>query len=95
MTRSNEVVTVPKKRRVPLRRCVGCNDRKDKRELIRIVRSSEGEIHVDETGKQQGRGAYICPDENCLKQARKKKGLEHSLKCKISDEIYGLLQEEL
>lgn len=84
-----------KKRRAPLRRCVGCNDRKDKRELIRVVRSPTGEIHLDDTGKRPGRGAYICPDEICLKQAIKRKGLEHSLKCSIDDEIYNTLQGEL
>lgn len=84
-----------KKRRVPLRRCVGCNDRKEKRELIRVVRSPNGEIFLDETGKRQGRGAYICPHKDCLEAARKRKGLEHSLKCTISDAIYELLRQQL
>lgn len=86
---------MPKKKRIPLRRCVGCNDRKEKRELIRIVRSPEGKIQLDESGKKPGRGAYLCPDRNCLKTARKKKGLEYSLKCSIGDAVYEMLQEEL
>lgn len=84
-----------KKRRVPLRKCVGCDERKDKRELIRVVRSPTGEIHLDATGKRPGRGAYICPDHTCLNQAMKRKGLEHSLKCRIDEDIYNLLHQEL
>ncbi len=86
---------MPKKKRVPLRRCVGCDDRKEKRELIRVVRSPQGEIHLDSTGKRPGRGAYMCPELDCLKKAVKRKGLEHSLKCSISASIYTLLQEEM
>ena len=62
-------------RKIPMRKCIGCNTSKDKRELIRVVRNAEGEISIDTTGKKPGRGAYICKDKNCLKLARKGKHL--------------------
>lgn len=82
-------------RKIPQRRCIGCNQQKDKRELIRIVRNREGEISVDLTGKKPGRGAYICKDVNCLKLARKGKRLEKAFDCPISDEIYRRLEQEI
>ncbi|MGM9524947.1 MAG: RNase P modulator RnpM [Peptococcaceae bacterium] len=84
---------MPKK--VPQRTCMGCQAKKDKRELVRIVRSPEGEISVDPTGKKPGRGAYICPDLECLNKVVKSKRLERSLETAISAELYEKLKEQL
>ena len=84
---------MPKK--VPQRTCMGCQAKKEKRELVRIVRSPEGEISVDMTGKKPGRGAYICPDLDCLNKVVKSKRLERSLETAISQEIYESLKEQL
>ncbi len=82
-------------KKVPLRMCVGCGEMKDKRELTRIVKSKEGEISLDPTGKKSGRGAYICPSPECLKKARKSRRIEKSFASKIPDEVYDALEEEL
>lgn len=82
-------------RKIPQRSCMGCQAKKDKRELVRIVRSPEGEITVDLTGKKPGRGAYICPDLECLNKVVKSKRLERSLETTISEEIYETLKEQL
>ncbi len=84
---------MPKK--VPQRTCMGCQAKKEKRELVRIVRSPEGEISVDMTGKKPGRGAYICPNLECLNKVVKSKRLERSLETAISQEIYEMLKEQL
>lgn len=84
-----------RQRRVPMRQCTGCGERKDKRELIRIIRTPEDEIAVDFTGKKNGRGAYICNLASCLQLARKRKSLERSLKVAIPEEIYDKLEEEM
>jgi len=84
-----------KTKKIPLRKCLGCNEQKTKQELIRIVRNKEGEVSVDFHGKANGRGAYICPDIKCLEKAKKKKSLERAFKCQISDEIYEKLFEEM
>ena len=84
---------MPKK--TPQRTCMGCQAKKDTRELVRIVRSPEGEISVDLTGKKPGRGAYICPDIECLNKVVKSKRLERSLETSISQEIYESLKEQL
>lgn len=84
---------MPKK--VPQRTCMGCQAKKEKRELVRIVRSPEGEILVDMTGKKPGRGAYICPDLECLNKVVKSKRLERSLETAISQEVYESLKEQL
>ena len=84
---------MPKK--VPQRTCMGCQAKKEKRELVRIVRSPEGEISVDMTGKKPGRGAYICADLECLNKVVKSKRLERSLETAISQEIYESLKEQL
>ncbi len=75
-------------KKIPQRTCMGCNEKKDKNQLIRIVKNKENEINVDKTGKMQGRGAYICNDEKCLEKVMKSKRLEKVLEIKISDEIY-------
>ena len=75
--------------------CLGCNEMKPKKELIRVVRSPEGEISLDTTGKKSGRGAYVCPNAECLRLARKSRKLEKSLSCRISDEVYDNMEREL
>lgn len=84
-----------KKRKVPLRKCLGCNEQKDKRELIRVVKNKEGDIHLDTTGKAHGRGAYICPDPECMEKAIKRKSLERAFSVKIDEAIYEKLREEI
>ena len=76
----------------PQRTCMGCNSKKDKKELIRIVKNKENEISIDRTGKQEGRGAYICDDIQCLEKVIKSKRLEKILDSKISEEIYENLR---
>ena len=76
----------------PQRTCMGCNSKKDKKDLIRIVKNKENEIHIDTTGKQEGRGAYLCKDEQCLEKVMKSKRLEKILDTKISEEIYENLR---
>ena len=82
-------------KKIPLRKCIGCNTSKDKRELIRVVRNAEGEISIDTTGKKPGRGAYICKDAACLKLAKKGKKLDRAFDVAISEEIYARLEQEL
>ncbi len=82
-------------RKKPLRKCIGCNEMKDKRTLVRIVRNKEGEISVDFTGKKPGRGAYICKDVACLDQAQKAKRIERAFSTKIEPEIYDEIRREL
>jgi predicted RNA-binding protein YlxR (DUF448 family) len=84
-----------KTRKPPVRMCSGCGERKLKKELVRVVRSPEGEISLDATGKKSGRGAYICNDPACLKKARKARRLERSFSCQIPEEIYQRLEGEL
>ena len=79
----------------PIRRCTGCGEHFPKKELIRVVRSPEGEIFLDLTGKKSGRGAYICKRADCLKKARRAKRLESTLECSIPDAVYDRLNEEL
>lgn len=76
----------------PSRRCMGCNESKEKNELIRIVRTVDGNVEIDLTGKKNGRGAYLCKDENCLNSVVKSKRLEKILEVKIPDEIYESLR---
>ena len=78
-----------------MRQCVGCREMKSKRDLIRVIRTSEEEILIDTTGRKNGRGAYICPKRECLEQAIKSKGLERSLKIAIPKEIYKDFEKEL
>ena len=82
-------------RKIPQRKCIGCNNSKDKKELIRVVRNAEGEISIDMTGKKPGRGAYICNDIKCLKAAIKGKKLEKAFETSISAEIYARLEQEI
>lgn len=82
-------------KKIPMRMCLGCGEMKPKKELIRAVKSPEGEISLDLSGKKSGRGAYICRDINCLKLARKAKRFEKSFECRISDEVYDTMEREL
>ena len=84
-----------KAKKLPRRHCAGCGEEKNKLELLRIVRTPEGEILLDDTGKKAGRGAYLCRDVACLRKAQKAKRVEHALKCRIPDEIYEALALEL
>ena len=82
-------------KKVPIRRCTGCKEGKPKKELVRVVKSPDGEISIDLTGKKSGRGAYICRDINCLKAAQKSRGLERTLECAISPDIYERLLQQI
>lgn len=82
-------------KKLPVRRCVGCNTQKPKKELVRIVRSPEGEVSVDLTGKKSGRGAYLCASAACLAKARKAKRLERAFGVPVPDEVFTRLTEEL
>ncbi|MCH4890907.1 YlxR family protein [Acidaminobacter sp. JC074] len=84
-----------KTRKVPLRKCLGCNEQKDKRELIRVVKNKDGEIFMDLTGKANGRGAYICKSLECYEKAYKRKALERALQTKIEEEVYESMRKEL
>ena len=84
-----------KVKKIPVRQCLGCNEHKPKAELIRVVRSPEGEISLDTRGKKSGRGAYICHNVKCLNKARKSKRIERALDCEIPDEIYDAMEAEL
>ena len=84
---------MPKK--IPLRQCVGCREMKPKKELIRVVRSPEGDVSLDFKGKLPGRGAYVCRDAQCLERAIRQKGLERSFQAAIPAEVYDSLRKEL
>ena len=82
-------------KKVPLRRCAGCNEQKAKKEFVRVVRTPEGNIVLDETGKQNGRGVYLCPQKSCLLKAKKAKRLERNLDVAIPEEIWAMLEEKM
>lgn len=82
------------KKKTPMRQCVGCNEMKNKKEMMRVLRTSDGSIELDTTGKKNGRGAYLCMTKECLLKARKNKGLERSFKMKIPDELYENMERE-
>lgn len=84
-----------KPRKIPQRQCVGCREMKDKRVLLRIVRTPEGEILLDSTGKKSGRGTYVCPDPECLKKARRSKALERAFDTAIPPEVYDALEGQM
>lgn len=83
------------KRKIPMRQCVGCRQMFPKRELVRIVRSPEGEISLDYKGKKPGRGAYVCHDKECLQKAKKSRGLERAFECAVPPEVYEALCAEM
>ena len=82
-------------KKVPMRQCIGCCEMKNKREMLRILKTTEGEITIDATGKKNGRGAYICASKECFEKAVKNRGLERSFKMSISKEVYENLEKEL
>lgn len=82
-------------KKVPLRKCIGCNEMKNKKEMIRVIRTPEDQVVLDATGKKNGRGAYLCFSKECLAKAVKSKGLERSLKMPIPQEVYESLEREL
>ena len=82
-------------KKIPQRQCMGCRERKSKKELIRVVRCTDGTVQLDFSGKLNGRGAYICPDAECLKKAQKAKSLDRSLEVPIPDEVYDRLTKEI
>lgn len=86
---------MPKVRKVPQRMCVGCREMKPKKELLRVVKSPQGDIALDPTGKKPGRGAYICLDGECLKKARKQKSLSRALDTSIEEGVYDQLAARL
>ena len=81
-------------KKIPLRKCVGCNEMKSKKEMLRVLRTTEEEIVLDTTGKMNGRGAYLCKNAECLKKAIKHKGLERSFKMEIDTNVYEKLEKE-
>lgn len=82
-------------KKMPMRMCIGCHENKPKKELIRIVKSPEGEISLDFTGKKPGRGAYLCQDAGCLELARKQRRIEKSFSCRVSPEVYEVMKNAL
>ena len=84
-----------KKKKIPERQCLGCNEHKPKLELLRVVREPSGEISLDFTGKKSGRGAYICKSTKCLRKARKSGRIGKSLGCEIPEEVYDRMETEL
>lgn len=84
-----------KQKKIPQRQCLGCREMKDKKVLIRVVRSPEGAISLDFKGKLPGRGAYVCPDGECLKKARKSRALERAFETAIPAEVYELLEQQM
>ncbi len=84
-----------KSKKIPMRKCVACQEMKPKKELLRVVRTPEKEIEIDQKGKKSGRGAYICVDLACLELAKKRKSLERALEVAISEEMYGQLKLEI
>ena len=82
-------------KKIPQRQCMGCRERKSKRDLIRVVRGPDGNVSLDFSGKAPGRGAYLCPDPQCLQKAIKSKALDRSLEVTIPQEVYQRLQKEM
>ena len=82
-------------KKIPQRQCTGCRERKAKRDMIRVVRMTDGNVSLDFSGKLNGRGAYICPDPACLQKARKAKALERSLETEVPELVYERLNKEL
>lgn len=84
-----------KTKKIPMRMCLGCGEMRPKRELIRVVKSKEGDISLDLTGKKSGRGAYICKSVECFEKARKARKFERSFSCMIGEDIYNSMEGEL
>ena len=82
-------------KKIPLRHCIGCGEMKNKREMIRILKTAEGEIVLDATGRKNGRGAYLCPSMDCFLKAKKSRGLDRSFKMAVPAEVYERLEKEM
>ena len=82
-------------KKIPMRQCMGCRERKAKKEMIRVVRTTEGNVTLDFSGKLNGRGAYVCPDMECLKKAMKSKALDRCLEVTIPEDVYARLEREM
>ena len=82
-------------KKIPMRKCLGCMEQKPKKELVRVVKSANGDISLDLTGKKNGRGAYICPNVSCLEKAKKAKRIERAFECTIPAEVYEAMESEL
>lgn len=86
---------MPRVKKIPQRQCVGCREMKDKKALIRVVKSPEGQVSLDTVGRKPGRGAYVCPDPECLRKARKSRALERAFETQIPSEVYDAMEQEL
>ncbi|MET0018217.1 DUF448 domain-containing protein [Oscillibacter sp.] len=86
---------MPKVKKIPQRQCVGCREMKEKKTLIRVVKSPEGEVSLDEKGRKPGRGAYVCPNVECLRKARKSRALERAFEAQIPPEVYDAMERQL
>lgn len=86
---------MPKVKKIPQRQCVGCREMRDKKALLRVVKSPEGDVSLDFKGKKPGRGAYVCPDAACMKKARKTRALERALSVQIPAEVYDAMETEI
>lgn len=84
-----------KKKKIPTRQCLGCGEHRPKPELLRVVRDPQGVVSLDFTGKKSGRGAYICKNVACLRQAQRRRSLAHNLECEIPDEVLTALEAQL
>ena len=82
-------------KKIPQRQCMGCRERREKRQMIRVVRTPEGNVNLDFSGKMNGRGAYICPNPECLKKALRSKALDRSLEVTIPEDVYARLEKEM
>lgn len=82
-------------KKIPMRKCVGCQEMKEKKSLIRVVKTAEGDLILDDTGKKNGRGAYICRSIECFKKEKKTKALERSLGVSVSEQVYEELEKEM
>ena len=82
-------------KKIPQRQCMGCRERKNKRDMLRVVRGTDGEVSLDFSGKLNGRGAYVCPDPECLKKARKSRALERCLEIAIPEQVYDRMEKEM
>ncbi|HIU79914.1 MAG TPA: YlxR family protein [Candidatus Coproplasma excrementipullorum] len=85
---------MPKTKKIPLRQCIACRELKPKKEMLRIVKNKEGAIFLDFSGKAQGRGAYICDDENCIKKLRKQRLINKVFSCEVDESVYAAIEEE-
>ena len=86
---------MPKVKKIPQRQCVGCREMKDKKSLLRVVKAPDGTVSLDFGGKKPGRGAYVCPDPECLKRARKSRALERAFSMALPPEVYEALEEQM